>query len=424
MKKIAITTLLITLSLTLFACKDNEVKHNEHNGDRPINKEVSNEKDTKNKDSKTAEDENQQKEKKSNTSYVQPVFKIKSPIDLNDVKFKIEEAQYSGEEALMFSYVNNTDFAISDVELRFTVKQNLSYDDLKVFDEIRKNNNLSNDAVKDLVVLAYNRSLAEDNSPTLATPSIYEMSYNYVKTMAELDAMELSEVKLQYAGKDKMLHTLIYNIKENTCQENQDLKKPIFEFDNKKVSGIVPKPDVKILNTYDYGEADHGFGFIASGVKRADFEKYIEKCKQNGFTKSYEKVGSIVKIANADGFMIDLTFSELDSFMSCDIHKQFTELNFDNIILMKFLPELPSKIGEIKGNEPYVMTLLIAETSPSDFKAYIKKLKKYGYNKKQSESETEFTAVSDNGYELTLKYIDKELKVMQVRLSALENKDL
>lgn len=81
-------------------------------------------------------------------------------IKMSDIDWNIKSGIIDGQRRIVFSYTNNTDYTIGDIELDFQRKASTTDDDmLKEFKLLKDTGNYSADDVKKFYITAYNLSL-------------------------------------------------------------------------------------------------------------------------------------------------------------------------------------------------------------------------------------------------------------------------
>lgn len=74
----------------------------------------------------------------------------KIPIKIEDIAWSVEEEIVEGEREVVFSYTNNTKYTIGDMEIKFTLKDGITDEELKVFDTCKEEHNIADDKIKDI----------------------------------------------------------------------------------------------------------------------------------------------------------------------------------------------------------------------------------------------------------------------------------
>ena len=117
------------------------------------------------------------------------------------------------------------------------------------------------------------------------------------------------------------------------------------------------------------------------------------------------------------GFALIIPFfaipSNLGGYSPSSNSSDCEKIDWETINLNKYIPEYNKAIGDISLNSDDSLSITLCKVSKTDYRAYVKKVREFGYNVDSMDLDESFSASSNNGYKLSLTwYDDKELDIM------------
>ena len=117
------------------------------------------------------------------------------------------------------------------------------------------------------------------------------------------------------------------------------------------------------------------------------------------------------------GFALIIPFfaipSNLGGYSPSSNSSDCEKIDWETINLNKYIPEYNKAIGDISINSDNSLSITLCKVSKTDYRAYVKKVREFGYNVDSMDLDESFRASSNNGYKLSLTwYDDKELDIM------------
>lgn len=192
------------------------------------------------------------------------------------------------------------------------------------------------------------------------------------------------------------------------------------ESDKGQLSEVLPKPDagsskVGVNNDKTY------LTYVYKASKD-DFNNYIKKCKEKGFT--IEKVeNSWNYIAfNKDGYKVYLHYYEVDNRYNIELSAPIVIKDFvwPKTDLVNKIPTPKSNKGSIEKNTDLELIANVGDTSYDDFKNYIAECRKKGFNESSGiNNDQAFHARNKDGDELGVEY--KGFQIMNIRFGVVVN---
>ncbi len=234
------------------------------------------------------------------------------PIDIKDIDWRVESGIIDGQNTVAFSYTNNSSYTICDVEMKFTQKSDVTDDQRSVFDTLAAERDWTDDDVKAIYILGYNRHFADPGETAKSTACVINGTYTLVENIQQYELMEPDSVEVAYIGDNDKMYMMTYDFKNNQQSYTLDEGKDIFEWSDSDISKLIPKTKFRVVNV-DVDNTD-AFAFSGYGVTHDEYIKYVDDCKKNGFTdieadSTSNADNSYYKAYNTNGYFVTAGYS-------------------------------------------------------------------------------------------------------------------
>ena len=137
-----------------------------------------------------------------------------------------------------------------------------------------------------------------------------------------------------------------------------------------------------------------------------DYSKYVDACKEKGFTVEAEQSDLSYYAYNADGYKLSLYYDENDSKMSIsvDAAEEYGALVWPDSEIASMLPVPKSTTGEITQDDEKGFAAYVSDTPIEEYNAYVAACADKGFTVEASESEKSYSAKNNDGYQLSVSY--------------------
>ncbi len=259
----------------------------------------------------------------------------KQEMKIEDITWTVDEGILDGERCVMLSFTNNSSFTVTNLELSFKEKANISeekrnqyFEDIK---EITDFDETDPDDVSDLEDLKKEKIAVTAESSVLCKPGEsvnnqkcrYYTGYYTLENMEHFELVEPDMAKIKYVN-DNMIITAYYDFHSKKFTKDSKTE-PAFNWTDKEIGNDVPKPqaDVVVVKS-DYGTS---YSFEILGWKIEDFNAYVNECKNSGFTVDEHEYSGYFSAKNENGCDISAHYDEDDFSVSVYLtkHEQKTE---------------------------------------------------------------------------------------------------
>ena len=237
-----------------------------------------------------------------------------SGINIADIDWSVKEGLIEDERTVVFSYTNNTDYPLLEVEMRFEQKEGLTDEDLAAFDEIKEKAQWTDEDVSKAFLIAQTKKVV-DPGETVAISKCDINGFYFLNDIAIYNLMEPSTASISYidSGKIKTVH---YDFKLKQYSQSYDETDAQAWTDNSAFA-IMPKCETRVT-TVDF---ENGDTFIATayGMTKDDFANYVQACKDNGLSNVETENDKYYYGGSDSGYKIMLTYTPKENKMSINL---------------------------------------------------------------------------------------------------------
>ncbi len=153
-------------------------------------------------------------------------------------------------------------------------------------------------------------------------------------------------------------------------------------------------------------------------ISAAEYEAYIEDCKQQGFDIDAEKNSIFYEAYNAEGYNLYLSYSSYNETMgiSVDAPTEMTQIKWPAGTAGKLLPVPESSRGKFNFEYEDSFSVLIAETTKDAFNEYVSRCSESGFNIDYDKSEKYYQADNADGWHISVRY--EGFNIMSIQIEA------
>ena len=170
------------------------------------------------------------------------------------------------------------------------------------------------------------------------------------------------------------------------------------------LADVVPEPDSlfgEVMSNHD----DYLSVYVYK-TTLADYNEYVEACKEKGFTVEADQSEHSYYAYNAEGYKLSLYYTESDSKMhiGVDAAEQYGTLVWSDSVIASMLPVPTSTTGEITQDDEKGFQAYVSNTPIDEFKAYVVACSDAGFNIDVNEYAESYSAKNGEGYKLSVSY--------------------
>lgn len=187
-----------------------------------------------------------------------------------------------------------------------------------------------------------------------------------------------------------------------------------YEWPDSGISSLLPQPDSsngEILN--DDAES---FEITVTGVSSDQYEAYIERCQEKGFTVDSETNSFSYEAYNEEGYKLSLFYDKSDESMdiTLEIPRTFGEYRWPDSEIARLLPVPKSNTGSIEWERSDGFLLYVSNTPIEDYTDYVDQCAGKGFDVDYDKGDKFYYALNAEGYSITLSY--EGYNVMYLRI--------
>lgn len=255
--------------------------------------------------------------KKTNQTEKTSDKKNKSEIKMDDIDWTVDEGILDGKRYMLFSYTNNSSLTITDIEIMFKEKATVTPEEKAgFFSFFAKELDSTVEELTDTTGNTISMRAESDHvckpGETISQEHLYYYSGSYYVMNSEYyNFVEPDIAVIKYVSEGKIC-TVNYdfNSKKSTKENNEE---DAFHWSDSELGTILPKPDAEVVEIELDSETI--FEIKARGLTLADFEKYMQKCKDAGFVvdSKYDNEDHEYTASNENGYKIELDYDPWNS---------------------------------------------------------------------------------------------------------------
>lgn len=196
------------------------------------------------------------------------------------------------------------------------------------------------------------------------------------------------------------------------------------------LADVVPEPD-SLLGEIVSNHDDYLSVYVYK-TTIADYNEYVESCKEKGFTVEADQSEHSYYAYNAEGYKLSLYYTESDSKMhiGVDAAEQYGTLVWSDSAIASMLPVPTSTTGEITQDDEKGFQAYVSNTPMDEFKAYAAACADKGFNIDVEDYGESYSAENSEGYKLSVLYqgngvisisVDEPEYEVSVEIECIEN---
>ncbi len=246
------------------------------------------------------------KEAKSTTS-----AEMEGTIDF-EISHGIDEY---GDKSLMLSYTNNTNHPIIGGQFMSDLKKDLTSDEETLLSELQEECDVDDDDLSWAYFMAYNECYTDPGDTS--KPASYTFVLNTINDEKYLDLADTGTATIVYLNNDK-LYTVDYDFESKTFTSASP-RGNAYDWLTSEIGVTIPQIEgcPTVVST---DEEDSGFVYNYN-VSLDQFEEYVDRCKEAGFSTVEFDGGSNCTLSNDDGVELSIYYMSSDNTMNIRFNK-------------------------------------------------------------------------------------------------------
>lgn len=242
----------------------------------------------------------------------------KEKISIEDISWNVDEGIVDGDRYVLLNYTNNTQYTITNFEITFKEKVDITEEEKAIFySDIQRNFDASNEDMEDLKSRPISMHAETDRvvNPRESATNIncyYYGGFFYLKNINHYNLVEPDIATIRYIDDGKIFTVYYdYSSKKYSAEAEAEIA---YQWSQTALGNKIPKPDVKVVES---GRDDEIiFMFDAYGLTLEQFNTYVEECKELGYTIEPGSFEGFYSADNTEGYNVYLYYDEKDYSMS------------------------------------------------------------------------------------------------------------
>ena len=241
----------------------------------------------------------------------------KQDININDISWNVDEGIVDGDRYVVLNYTNNTQYTIAEFEIKFKEKSDITEEERKSFHSyIKKNFDVSDEDMEEILshpisMHAETKKVVNPGDSVSNIRCFYFTGSYSIKDISHYNLVEPDMATIKYINDNKIFTVYYdYGSKKYSTEENSEIA---YQWSQTDLGNKIPKPDVKMIEAGRDDESD--FTFDAYGLSLDQFNDYVEKCKELGYTVEPKSFEGFYSADNAKGYNVRLSYHENDYSM-------------------------------------------------------------------------------------------------------------
>lgn len=183
-----------------------------------------------------------------------------------------------------------------------------------------------------------------------------------------------------------------------------DNKGTPFEWNDIVLSEMLPTPDSTVGEVHSNSQTE--LMLDVHGISEAQFNDYIDACKEKGFTIEADLSGISFTAYNQDGYKLSLSYYESSAELSINIDApmEMSQIQWPSSDVAKLLPVPKSNIGSISWENSGGFVIYIGNTTKAEYNEYVNACSAKGFNVDYSKGDDYYYADNADGYHISLRY--------------------
>lgn len=234
----------------------------------------------------------------------------------------MDQGIVDGEKYVLLDYTNNSKYTVTDFEMTFKEKGSVTEEDKENFyNEIKDKFSMSDDDIselkqRDISMHAETEKIVEPGESAKNINCYYYSGIYYLKDINHFNLVEPDVATIKYIN-DNKIYTSYYDFSTKKYSEDENTEEAYY-WTTSELGTKIPKPDVKVVKKY-ISDNENSFGFEAYGLSLDQFNEYVDKCKQLGFTVDESSYEGYYSADDKDGYNVYLSYKEDDDYMTVTI---------------------------------------------------------------------------------------------------------
>ncbi len=217
-------------------------------------------------------------------------------IKVEQVSYEVKNGVEDGSRRVLFSYTNNSDYTIVNIELLMIMPEDVEDEELEAaFSDLIDQGFYTVDDLHDIKMDCDSSFAVEPGQTSEGRAATYGIVY--ATSMEQYELMQPDMLTIQFLHDGEIYEeyydyrTESYTLSSDTIDADQ--------WGESELSKAIPRPEGALVTQVDDGEDRFSFDVIC--MTRDDFDAYVEACREAGYTVDVAQTDTTYYADNEDG---------------------------------------------------------------------------------------------------------------------------
>ena len=229
-------------------------------------------------------------------------------IKIDEIDWTVEPTIESGTRRVTLAYTNNSKYAVINIDMQFTQREDVTDEQRSVFDEVYEGDFAPTVEPSEFYVDGENAHYTKPGES--AEPSLCTLAYTgKILTMDQYELMEPSYISIEYLGGDGKVYLEYYDFLNDNYSIDSDHTKEVVDWPDNELGQLAPVIEKKDAVVIHDDEDDRSYVYVY-GPTEDDFAPYVEQCKNAGFTSVETDSDTWFEASNDEGYTIEVVYRD------------------------------------------------------------------------------------------------------------------
>lgn len=248
-------------------------------------------------------------------------FSAKDAIKIEEIDWSVVPSVMDGERYFSLNYTNNSKYTILGLEIKFTLKEDITEDELSIFDKLKKENEWTDEDMEDLYIQGVNQRVADPKETVKDSPCAIN-GYENIENVEQFEIMEPDMATIVFIANDGKGYMIYYDFKSQTYGESSNGGKELQNWPSVMLE-VLPKVETVAV---DVSSDDEDYMYVQTfGITKDYFNEYKNELKKQGFTTIDYEWENSYSASNEDGYSVSISYTAINEKMTITLKKNKDE---------------------------------------------------------------------------------------------------
>ena len=241
-------------------------------------------------------------------------------LKMKDLSWSVDSGILDGERATLMTLTNNSPYTISELEMTFAVKSDVTQEEKESFyTDLQDTYDLDEEDLEELRSMPLSMTAAcsdmiRPGQSESAIPLDYFRGYIYVQNFEHYSLVQPDIATISYVAEGR-IYTMYYDFLSEKATYDPD-SEPASQWVDTELSQKIPRPSFEIIRCSHSDDSIHA---EIPGVNMEDYEAYVQQCKDLGFTQDINSYDDRYEASDDSGFRLSVAFHSFNNSLNISL---------------------------------------------------------------------------------------------------------